>query len=105
MPRKGEFGKKRNGRLRTQAEFDRFIKRFHAGESVAALVKDFDISRAQAYNWLTRYKEENKRAALSPAEIEKAEKSTLRARVAELEDENKRLLQKVMAMMLKYKEI
>jgi transposase-like protein len=104
MPRKGEFGKKKDGKRRTQAEFHKFIKRFHDGESVTTLSKDFEISRAQAYNWLTRYKEENKKAALSPPS-EKQEKINLRQRVAELEDENKRLLNKVMAMMLKYKEI
>jgi transposase-like protein len=106
MPRKGEFGKKgRNGPQRTQAEVDKFIKRFHAGESVAALVKEYKVSRAQAYNWITRHKEQHKGVALTPADLEKSEKITLRARVAQLEDENKRLLNKVMAMMIKYKEI
>lgn len=101
MPKKGEFGKKG----RTQADRDKFVKRYYSDEPVASLIKEFKISRAQAYNWIKRYDEENEAVTKSPAAAEKEEKVSLRKRVSQLEDENKRLLQKVMAMMIKYKEI
>jgi transposase-like protein len=94
----------------SQKDIAKFIKRhLVGGESIVSLINEYGISRGTAYNWLARHREkmldESTRAGASPATLEKAEKMSLRAKVAELENENRRLRNKVVALMLKAGEI
>jgi len=103
MPRKGETDT-------PQKEIDKAIKR-HLEENtpVAQLAKELKVTRQTIYSWVENYKrkvmERMERAGQSPAELEKIAKSELVAQIKALQSENRKLREKVLAMMMKYGEI
>jgi transposase-like protein len=84
----------------------RFIKRhLEGGESVTALAKEFKVSRAGAYLWLRRHRDEaiiqSMQRGLSAKSKDKAEKMTLRAENQALKKENAKLRSMVMSLLIK----
>jgi transposase-like protein len=100
MPRKSET--KRPAKTVTKA-----VKRhLEGGESVVALARECDVSRATFYNWVTNYRtqliEANAKAGMSPASVEKADRLTLAAELAQLRLENARLKKKLFEVLLNH---
>ncbi len=88
---------------------ERAAKRHMGGEQAEALAKEFKVSRATIFNWSMRYKEQvleqARREGINPKELERQDKATLVAKVQSLELENRRLRDKVVALLLKSGEI
>jgi transposase len=102
MPRKNEL--KASPKVMEKA-----AKRHLAGEQAEGLAKEHKVSRATIFNWTARYKEQaleqSRREGINPKELEKQDKATLIARLQAVELENRRLKDKVVALMLKAGEI
>jgi transposase-like protein len=86
------------------------VKRhLEGGESVIPLAKEYGVSRATFYNWISTYERQLLKAVdkqgMSPRDAATADKRTLLAEMHQLKLENTALRNKVVAMMLKYKEI
>jgi transposase-like protein len=99
MPRKDETATPKK-------QVDKFIKRHLEGdESVEALAKEYKISRATGYMWLRKHREQlleqTMHEGMSPAAIEKSDKMTLIAQIAQLKIENAKLRNRVVSLMIK----
>jgi transposase len=74
------------------------------GENAEALAKEFKVSRASVYGWVTKYKNEilarSRRAGMAPLDADRADKAELIAELEALRLENKRLRDRVIEMML-----
>lgn len=74
------------------------------GENAEVLAKEFKVSRASVYGWVTKYKNEilarSRRAGMAPREADRADKTELIAEIEALKLENKRLRDRVIQMML-----
>jgi transposase-like protein len=90
-------------------QIDRFIRCHLAGESVTALAREYRVSRAGAYLWLKKHREEvlarSMRVGTTAKSRDKAEKVSLRAENAQLKRENAQLRDKVVSLMVKAGEI
>jgi transposase len=75
------------------------------GENAEALAKEFKVSRASVYGWVTKYKNEilakSRRAGMAPVDADRADKTELIVAFEALKLENKRLRDRVIEMMLK----
>jgi transposase len=102
MPRKNET------KVSPKA-MEKAAKRHLAGEQAEGLAKEHKVSRATIFNWTARYKEQaleqSRREGINPKELEKQDKATLVAKLQALELENRRLRDKVVALLLKTGEI
>lgn len=94
---------------RPQHVIDQAVKRFMGGEQAVALAKEYKISRPGFYLWVRKHKEqlleESKKANMTPADREKSDKKVLSIEIDELRNENRKLREKVISMMIKLGEI
>lgn len=64
------------------------VERYLAGDKVAALSKEYGVSRPAVYNWIKEYKDEivnrSRTANMSAADLEHADKRDLRIEVRAL---------------------
>jgi transposase-like protein len=82
------------------------VKRhIEGGENAEALAKEFKVSRASVYGWVTKYKNEilarSRRAGMSPLDADRADKTELIAELEALKLENRKLRELVLNSMLK----
>jgi transposase len=105
MPKRGTYGEGRTAKQVRKA-VDRHLKK---GESVADLAKEYAVSRQTMYAWIESYRkkvmESANRAGKTPTQMEKESKVELVAKVQALTLENRKLLDKLFALMVKHKEI
>ena len=89
---------------RPQHIIDEAVKRYLAGEDVNVLCKYYKVSRAGFYIWVRKYKahilETDRRATMLPASLEAEDHATIVAQNKILRDENQRLRNKLVAMLL-----
>jgi hypothetical protein len=82
---------------------------YMSGEQAEGLAKELKVSRATIFNWTSRYKEQaleqSRREGINPKELEKQDKASLIVKLRALELENRRLRDKVVALLLKTGEI
>ncbi|MGO9988929.1 MAG: helix-turn-helix domain-containing protein [Steroidobacteraceae bacterium] len=100
MPRKNET-------KLSQAKIDKLVRRHFSGEPVASLAKEYKVSRATAYVLIMQHKrkllDEAQRAGVTS--LDKKDKTTLQAELIALRQENAKLRNKVVALMIKAGEI
>lgn len=98
MPRK-------NDTRRPQHVIDEAVRRHMNGESAVVLAKLNKISKAGFYLWVKKYKqnllEQSKRAGMTPADAEHSDKRTLIVELQALKEENQKLRNKVVSLMIK----
>ena len=99
----------KNSTSRPQHVIDEAVKRYMAGEPVTTLSKYYKISRPGFYLWVKKYKEDllekSKTAGMSPKDAEQADKRVLLIELEQARQENRKLRDKVVALMLKGGEI
>lgn len=102
MPTKGKT-------KRPQHIIDQAVKRYMAGEQAVALAKEYKISKPGFYLWVARHKaeilEQAKKQDMTPKDAAIADKRTLLVELEQLRLENRKLREKVVAMMIKSGEI
>jgi transposase len=88
---------------------EKAVKRHMAGERADTLATELKVSRATIFNWTAKYRadtlEQARRGEMTPKELERQDKSALVAQLEALKLENRRLREKVVALMLKSGEI
>jgi transposase-like protein len=93
-----------------QKKIDQFIRRhLEGGEGVAELAKEFGIARASGYLWLAKHRQkvvdESFRADMTAEAMAKQDKATLVAELVQLKQENMKLRNKVVSLMIKAGEL
>jgi hypothetical protein len=93
---------------RSQKEIDSAIKRYLAGESVNGLSKEYRISRAGMYLWLKKAKAEATQVKhvreVGKRGVEQEVRINKDLRLKQLEEENKKLKDRLFQLMNKYGE-
>jgi transposase-like protein len=95
---------------RPQHVRDEAVKRHLEGqETVKSLCKFYKVSRATMYNWIEGYKrdivEAAKRQGIAPRDLDRTAKSELVAQNEILQTENRKLRDRLVALMVKHNEI
>lgn len=102
MPAKGKA-------LRPQAVIDKYVKRYMNGEQATALAKEAGISKPGFYLWIQKHKqqimEQSKTKDMSPKDADIANKRELLIELEQLRLENRKMREKLIALMLKSGEI
>lgn len=88
---------------------DKVVKRFFAGEQATALAKEYKVSKPGLYQWAAKAKkdllEQSKQANMTPEDIEKSSKKVMAIELEQLRLENRKLRDRILAMMIKSGEI
>ncbi len=102
MPTKGQT-------KRPQHLIDKYVKRYMTGEQATALAKEAGVSKPGFYLWVKKHKEQilenSKKVNMTPADAAIADKRTILVELEQLRLENRKLREKVVAMMIKSGEI
>ncbi len=102
MPTKGKTKK-------PQHVIDKYVKRYMAGEQATSLAKEAGVSKPGFYLWIQKHKQQilkqAKTAGMTPADAATADKRELLIELEQLRLENRKLREKVVAMMIKSGEI
>jgi transposase-like protein len=83
----------------------KIVQRYMTGrESADSLAKEYRVSRATLYNWITQARERVVKAAakanMSEASVERSDRMTLAAEITQLRLENDRLKKKLFEVLL-----
>jgi transposase-like protein len=89
---------------------DKAVKRhLEGGETIASLAKELKVSRQTVYSWVNNFKQEVmegvERAGASKTDLERTAKAELVAQVEMLALENRKLRDRLVTLMIKYREI
>ena len=102
MPTKGRTKK-------PQHVIDKYVKRYMAGEQATSLAKEAGVSKPGFYLWIQKHKqqilEQAKTAGMTPADAATADKRELLIELEQLRLENRKIREKLIAMMIKAGEI
>lgn len=95
----------KNAMKRPQHVVDDAVRKYFAGESAGVLAKLYKVSKPALYNWIAKAKQEKLEAAsrmdMSPKQLSERDRQELLTENTALKQENAKLRNKVVSLMLK----
>lgn len=95
----------KNHTKRPSSQIEEAVKRFMAGESAGVLAKFYRVSKPALYNWVSKYKRESlataERKEMTPEQLKHVDRQQLVIENLALKEENAKLRNKVVSLMIR----
>jgi transposase len=99
----------KNATKRPQHVIDEAVRKYFNGESAGVLAKLYKVSKPAMYNWIAKAKQAKLEAAarmdMSPKQLSERDREALLTENKALKDENAKLRNKVVSLMIKAGEM